>query len=114
MTFQANIERLPLEASVYDGAHKALKELHKRNLVHGDVRHVNIMVKRDGVDSSKGLADVILIDYNWAGERGSARYPSTIDLDHEYVWRPKSVKRGGPITPGHDILMLKYISPFRL
>lgn len=41
------------------------------------------------------------------------RYPSTIDLDHEYVWRPKSVKRGGPITPGHDILMLKYISPFR-
>jgi len=102
------IERLPLVASVYDGAHNALQELHKQNLVHGDVRHINIMVKRDEVDNSKGLADVILIDYNWAGEK-----VSTIDLDHEYVWRPKSVKRGGPITPGRDILMLKYISPFR-
>jgi len=53
-----------LVASVYDGAHNALQELHKQNLVHGDVRHINIMVQRDEVDNSKGLADVILIDYN--------------------------------------------------
>jgi len=68
------IERLPLEASVYDGAHNALQELHKRNLVHGYVHHVNIMVKRDEVDSSKGLTDAIFIDYNWAGEKVSIHY----------------------------------------
>jgi len=32
------------------------------------------MVKRDEVDSSKGLADAIFIDYNWAGEKVSIHY----------------------------------------
>ena len=57
------IERRPLEKNMYKAVQQVLVELHGEEFVYGDLRKANIMVKRDGVDS-KGLHDIILVDFN--------------------------------------------------
>jgi len=58
----------PLKKKVYQAAKKALVLLHKDGYVHGDVHETNIIVKRDRMDS-KGLGDIILVDFDWAGKK---------------------------------------------
>ena len=48
---------------MYQAAEKALALLHKDGYVHGDVHKMNIMVKRDGVNS-EGLGDIVLVDFD--------------------------------------------------
>ena len=51
-----------LKENMYKAVEKALALLHADGYVHGDMRRMNIMVKRDGVDS-KDSGNVILIDF---------------------------------------------------
>ena len=48
---------------------------HGKNLVHGDLRNVNIICKGD---------DVKLIDFDWGGKDGEAKYP-TFNLTKELL-----------------------------
>lgn len=41
----------------------------------------------------------MLIDYDWCGKEGEARYPPTID--EEFEW-PDGVLRGGLMRKEHD------------
>ena len=78
-----------------------LVELHQANFVHGDVRDVNIMVRKDG------KLEFMLVDFDWSGIIGEARYP--ININKVDLWRPEDVSDGQLIKSDHDILMLDHI-----
>lgn len=53
----------------------------------------NILVTRDGC--------VKIIDFDWRGDAGKARYPSSINMGAGVRWHP-GVTRGGLIKKEHD------------
>ncbi|KAF9779198.1 hypothetical protein BJ322DRAFT_1013639 [Thelephora terrestris] len=69
----------------------ALDKLHSRGLVFGDLRPLNVLIMGD---------KVMLIEFDWCGKAGQARYPSDIMLGAES--RHPEVERGGPIDQAHD------------
>jgi hypothetical protein len=73
----------------------AITELHQAQMVHGDVREMNVMVKDNGVD-------FMLVDYDWAGLQGHVRYPRHVNR----LGRPEDVEDGRLILTRHDELML--------
>jgi len=74
---------------------RALNLLHDNGLVFGDLRRPNIMITKDG--------KLKLIDFNWAGEEGQAKYPSL--LSKEIHW-PEGVKAMAVMRREHDLAML--------
>lgn len=73
---------------------RALELLHTCGLVFGDLRSPNIMITKGG--------EVKLIDFNWAGEEGQAKYPLLISK--EFIW-PEGVEPLAVMMPGHDLDM---------
>ena len=74
---------------------RAIEALHDCKLVFGDLRSPNVMITK----SNK----VKLIDFNWAGEEGQARYPSLISSDIKWA---AGVEALGVIKKDHDVEML--------
>ncbi len=75
---------------------KAIELLHGHNFVFGDLRLPNVMVTRD--------MKVRLIDFDWAGVDGQARYPLLIS---EGIGWPEGVEALALMTREHDLDMLK-------
>ena len=99
----------PLEGSVFEDITEAVKLLQEHDFVHGDLRAVNVMI--DGEVKAK------LIDFDWAGKSGTARYPVTINKDAlKDEWHP-DVEAGGFMETDHDrfaldsVLKRNYMSP---
>ncbi|KZT68353.1 hypothetical protein DAEQUDRAFT_766353 [Daedalea quercina L-15889] len=70
----------------------AVGKLHDCGLVFGDLRRPNVLVAGERV---------VLIDFDWRGKAGEARYPSDLNLDGTIPWHD-GVKRGGLIEQLHD------------
>ncbi|KAI0739132.1 hypothetical protein C8Q80DRAFT_232263 [Daedaleopsis nitida] len=66
--------------------------LHANDMVHGDLRGQNVLY-----EESKNR--VMIIDFDWAGKEGEARYPK--DLSPAVKW-PHGAEPGGLITTAHD------------
>jgi hypothetical protein len=88
----ANVERFKSRFQT------VIAELHKENKVHGDIRETNVMVK-DGGDG------FMLVDYDWAGEQGEAKYPRHVNKAPA-LNRPDDVEDGKLILSEHDRWML--------
>jgi serine/threonine protein kinase len=73
----------------------ALKALHGKGFVHGDVHEANVLVH----DKSGG-AEVRLVDFDWSGRHGEATYP--VIPNPVLEWHP-DVARGKVMLAGHDI-----------
>ncbi|EPZ30807.1 hypothetical protein ROZALSC1DRAFT_29183 [Rozella allomycis CSF55] len=65
--------------------------LHANNFVHGDLS--NILVNHD--------QNICILDFDWAGEMGHARYPITINTE-DNLWH-SGVIPGGLIEKEHDL-----------
>lgn len=91
--------------TVHFDVEKFLRErlivLHQANFVHGDVRDVNIMVRKDG---KEGL---MLVDFDWSGMIGEVRYP--MNVNKVDLWRPDEVTDGALIKSEHDMAMLHHL-----
>ncbi|KAG2365182.1 hypothetical protein BDR07DRAFT_699102 [Suillus spraguei] len=87
-----------------DAIAKALQSLHEEGYVHGDIRDINIMVKRD---CSPGFK---LMDFDWSGIIGEARYPMNVSRGI-FLWRPDGAVDGQLILAEHDIQMLEVMFP---
>ena len=72
--------------------HAAVATLHRAGLVFGDLRSPNVLCVGDRV---------VLIDFDWCGKEGEARYPSDILLEGWADWHD-GVERGGLIKREHD------------
>jgi hypothetical protein len=86
-----------LPADTRENMEAGLTELHQAHFVHGDVRDVNVMVRKDGKPG------FMLVDFDWAGINGEVRYPANVNKE---LWRPEDVADGMPIRSEHDMMML--------
>ena len=90
---------------VHQKVKKIVEELHAGGFVHGDIRHTNILVDRESLGKEADDVIVHLIDFDWAGPIGIARYPMRVNK--ETVWRPDGVRAGELITVEHDQEMVR-------
>lgn len=72
--------------------------MEKENIVHGDLRPNNILVRQ--AVSSQAL-ELKVVDFDWAGVAGEARYPWRRNEGISWPAGP-----GEPILPGHDYALL--------
>lgn len=80
----------------------ALTNMHTSDYVHGDLREPNIVIDENG--------RAYVIDFDWAGKKGSVVYPIGINKDIEWA---EGVKGGVQIEQKHDEEMLeKYIEKY--
>ncbi len=71
----------------------AMDLLHNKNFVYGDLRKPNIILR--------GGEELYLIDFDWCGLVGVAKYPLDIQTCLSMNW-PDGVKPGALITRDHD------------
>ena len=88
-----------LSSECAESLRMAVQTLHEKNIVFGDLRTPNVLALED---------KVMVIDFDWAGRAGSARYPYDIWLGAGIAW-PKGVKRGGLIEKEHDLELMERV-----
>lgn len=80
------VHDLPPEARIPDGVRAGLRAtlaaLHHANLVHGDIRDANVLVKEDGGEG------FMVLDFDWAGVMGEVRYLMNV-FRGRGLWRPE-------------------------
>jgi len=84
---------------------RTLSDLHEAKMVHGDIRDINIMVKKDKAD---GPEQFKILGFNWAGIAGEVKYPFFLKQDTA-IGRPEGVGFNAIIRPEHDMAMLNNI-----
>ena len=88
----------PVKAPFLTEVREKVVSLHQAGYVHGDIRTTNIMVKKNGGPG------IFLIDFDWAGVIGEARYP--MNVNREGITRPDGVCDGELIIADHDMKMV--------
>jgi serine/threonine protein kinase len=86
-------------ASLYEPIKKKVVALHQQGYVHGDLRDTNLMVRKNGA------TEMMLFDFDWAGEIGKVRYPINVNRGPNLT-RPGGAYDGELITADHDMEML--------
>ena len=90
------VEDLLTDAAHIEQLRTAVDALHKGGYVHGDLRGPNLLIAEDGLK---------LVDFDWCGKQGEARYPADINIGAKIKWHD-DVHREGLITEEHDTYML--------
>jgi len=96
--FHKYLEATPTQ--VLDEVSKALKTLHEKGFVFGDLRSPNILVTNQH--------HVQLVDFDWCGSAGEGKYPADMNLV-DIEW-PDGVVPGGFLQLEHDEEMLRRLS----
>ena len=84
---------------VFSEVKRALDILHREDMVFGDLRLPNILVSSVGEQTH-----VKLVDFDWCGKEGMAKYPSILNPD--CAW-PEGVKPCGLLSKSHDLYWLE-------
>jgi len=101
MDYEERVDpHVPLDAEHVEMLRAAMEALHTDGYVHGDIRAPNILITKTGLK---------LIDFDWCGKAGTARYPADINLTSGIGWH-SGVRRGGLIERGHDEHMFKLLT----
>jgi serine/threonine protein kinase len=82
-----------------------VETLHEGGFVHGDIRDANLLIDEASLTSND--VAVHLIDFDWAGCTGEAKYP--MGTNCKTVRRPAGVKGGEVVTEQHDVEMVSYL-----
>ena len=96
-TFDKNALPAGTRENIEDG----LRKLHQAHVVHGDVRDVNIMIRKDGKPG------FMLVDFDWAGIIEKVCYPANVNKKD--IWRPDDVSDGALIKSEHDMAMFEHM-----
>ncbi|KAG6888306.1 hypothetical protein C0992_008871 [Termitomyces sp. T32_za158] len=80
-----------LSEGQFNRVKEAIDLLHSHGIVFGDLRILNVLAKGE---------DVVLIDFDWCGKEGEARYPVGINMAPELCW-PQGVgpAPSPPVSP---------------
>ncbi|KAI0291519.1 hypothetical protein B0F90DRAFT_1956242 [Multifurca ochricompacta] len=82
----------------------AISILHDANLVFGDMRRPNILVKEE-----KDRSRALLIDFEWVGEADQARYPPLLNDSGEIEWA-EGVRPHELMRKQHDLDMIDLLN----
>ncbi|KAI0296795.1 hypothetical protein B0F90DRAFT_1877150 [Multifurca ochricompacta] len=84
-----------IPSDLLDDVKAAISKLHAANLVFGDMRRPNILVKKE-IDRSQEIDRLraLLIGFEWVGEAGQARYPPLLNDSGEIAWAEGYVRMG--------------------
>jgi hypothetical protein len=93
---------LPL--TVLEDIQLALRTLHDAGLVFGDVRRPNIMAVKTRNQHGDDEWHARLVDFDWSGPVGDARYPPTLNKDIRWA---SGVEGAHVIEKQHDLDMLE-------
>ncbi|KAH9931727.1 uncharacterized protein BXZ73DRAFT_101632 [Epithele typhae] len=93
----------PLSAAHKTCVSEAMGSLHDEDIVHGDLRWVNLI-------AVQGTDRVVVVDFDWCGKVGTARYPRDINMDPKMGW-DKGVGRGELIQKAHDEHLVRQLTP---
>ena len=83
---------------------RALKVLHDRQLIFGDLRAPNVMISGN---------KVYLIDFDWAGKVNEAYYPLHLSRNVTWPGDPRELELE-PILVEHDLFMFKQLRTYIL
>jgi tRNA A-37 threonylcarbamoyl transferase component Bud32 len=86
----------PLDKKQVEALKEAVSILHDQELVFGDLRRPNVIL---GKDLPK---NILVVDFDWCGIEGEARYPADINMDRDGMGWHEDVKRRGLIHKEHD------------
>ncbi|KAH9027358.1 hypothetical protein EDB84DRAFT_311712 [Lactarius hengduanensis] len=96
-----------LPPDILDDVNSAVRVLHDAGIVFGDLRRPNIVIDTTG-DRDRAL----LVDFEWAGQDGQARYPALLNDTGQITWAT-GVKRHGIMRKEHDIEMIEYLNTYQ-
>ncbi|KAH9059724.1 hypothetical protein EDB87DRAFT_1778782 [Lactarius vividus] len=96
-----------LPPDILDDVKSAVRVLHDAGLVFGDLRRPNIVIDTTG-DRERAL----LVDFEWAGRDGQARYPALLNDTGQITWAT-GVKRHGIMRKEHDIETIEYLNKYQ-
>jgi hypothetical protein len=98
----SNDAQLGLATGLRDLILEEMKLLHQAGYVHGDLRDMNLMVRRDG------QLGFMMVDFDWAGKIGETYYPMNVNTGPS-LWRPAGAHDGEIIKADHDIDMIEHL-----
>ncbi|KAG8756164.1 hypothetical protein FRC11_005495 [Ceratobasidium sp. 423] len=87
-------------AQVRGDIERALHILHAKNLVFGDLRPPNVLIKQNDSGTLGGQ----LVDFDWCGVEGEEQYP--VGMNQTIAWAP-GVQKGMLLFKQHDTQMLE-------
>ena len=67
--FDGEVPLRPLNQHEFEQVDQAVKLLHSRGLVLGDLREANLLIEN-------GTGDVKVVDFGWCGTEGEVYYPA--------------------------------------
>lgn len=82
---------------------QAVTLLHSNNLVHGDLRDVNVLIEQDGQETAQSR--LFLIDFDWCGVGGVHRYPHF--MNHVQIVWPQGAGDNQIMETRHDTEMMR-------
>ena len=86
---------------------KLFKTMKEKKVVHGDLRPNNIMCRVQPESGTEGQElDIKVVDFDWAGKLGSAKYPAIMNAAIKWPGAPR-----GPIDEDHDETLLRTTLP---
>ena len=101
-TFQQKHGLAPYKANIRAALDHILGVLAAGDWVHGDLRPPNMLVKVDADGApevgERGMYQLRVVDFDWAGKRGEVRYP--LYRNDGESW---PAPRGALIEPRHDV-----------
>ncbi|KAI0301747.1 hypothetical protein B0F90DRAFT_1628224, partial [Multifurca ochricompacta] len=93
-----------IPSDLLDDVKAAISILHDANLVFGDMRRPNILVKKE-IDRLRAL----LIDFELVGEADQARYPPFLNNSGEIKWA-EGIRPYGLMKKQHDLDMIDLLN----
>ncbi|ESK88923.1 crinkler family protein [Moniliophthora roreri MCA 2997] len=103
--YMEGLPRIPLDDSIRESVLAIVKSLHSQEFVHGDVRDVNLLIQKEQVAQNGTSPEVLIVDFDWAGPSGQARYPKNMNMTS--VQRPPDAEPGGEIKLEHDLFKIR-------
>lgn len=90
--------------TVLSDVRAALKALHQKGFVFGDLRPPNVVLCDRQASDGTTVLGVLLVDFDWSGPQGQQRYPSSLNDSVEW---PQGAEPYGIIAFAHDLAMLE-------
>ncbi|KAF5386995.1 hypothetical protein D9615_001578 [Tricholomella constricta] len=99
-------KNVDLPSDILENVMSAVEVLHDAGLVFGDLRRPNIVIDKTG-----GRERPLLIDFEWVGQDGQARYPALLNDSGEITWAT-GVKPHAIMRKEHDIEMVRKLNVY--